>query len=390
MSGHLIYLDNAATTYPKPRHMLEAMISAYARLGVSPGRGSYDLAVEAEDMVQETRVKVARFFGGPDPDRVIFAGNATDALNLVIQGLAKPGDHIVSTRLEHNSVLRPLHHLHQCGLIEYDLVPFDGRGFVDPDDVARAIRSNTRAVIVCHASNVLGTIQPVSEIGQLCRDREVPLIIDAAQSAGIVPIDMTAWHVAAVAFTGHKSLLGPTGIGGLVLNTLPDIRSTRFGGTGVDSKSPVHTQTFPHRLEAGTLNLLGIIGLSEGMDFVLNEGLTAIHRRELELLTALRDGLSALQGVELYCGDNLDGHLGLLTVNVRGIDPEDLGAILDADFGIAVRAGLHCAPLVHKDLCHYPRGGVRFSFGPFNTPEDTGAAVEAMTMIARSKTVSGK
>jgi cysteine desulfurase/selenocysteine lyase len=390
MSGHLIYLDNAATTYPKPRHMLEAMISAYARLGVSPGRGSYDLAVEAEDMVQETRVKVARFFGGPDPDRVIFAGNATDALNLVIQGLAKPGDHIVSTRLEHNSVLRPLHHLHQCGLIEYDLVPFDGRGFVDPDDVARAIRSNTRAVIVCHASNVLGTIQPVSEIGQLCRDREVPLIIDAAQSAGIVPIDMTAWHVAAVAFTGHKSLLGPTGIGGLVLNTLPDIRSTRFGGTGVDSKSPVHTQTFPHRLEAGTLNLLGIIGLSEGMDFVLNEGLTAIHRRELELLTALRDGLSALQGVELYCGDNLDGHLGLLTVNVRGIDPEDLGAILDADFGIAVRAGLHCAPLVHKDLCHYPRGGVRFSFGPFNTPEDTGAAVEAMTMIARSKTGSGK
>jgi cysteine desulfurase/selenocysteine lyase len=216
MSGHLIYLDNAATTYPKPRHMLEAMISAYARLGVSPGRGSYDLAVEAEDMVQETRVKVARFFGGPDPDRVIFAGNATDALNLVIQGLAEPGDHIVSTRLEHNSVLRPLHHLHQCGLIEYDLVPFDGRGFVDPDDVARAIRSNTRAVIVCHASNVLGTIQPVSEIGQLCRDREVPLIIDAAQSAGIVPIDMTAWHVAAVAFTGHKSLLGPTGIGGLV------------------------------------------------------------------------------------------------------------------------------------------------------------------------------
>jgi cysteine desulfurase/selenocysteine lyase len=390
VSEHIIYLDNAATTYPKPRHMLEAMISAYARLGVSPGRGSYDLAVEAEDMVQETRAKVARFFGAPDPDRVIFAGNATDALNLVIQGLAEPGDHIVSTRLEHNSVLRPLHHLHQCGLIEYDLVPFNGRGFVDPDDVARAIRSNTRAVIVCHASNVLGTIQPVSEIGQLCRDREVPLIIDAAQSAGIVPIDMTAWHVAAVAFTGHKSLLGPTGIGGLVLNSLQDIRSTRFGGTGVDSKSPVHTQTFPHRLEAGTLNLLGIIGLSEGMDFVLSQGLTSIHGREMELLTGLRDGLSALQGVELYCGEDLDSHLGLLTVNVRGIDPEDLGAILDADFSIAVRAGLHCAPLVHKDLGHYPRGGVRFSFGPFNSLEDTGAAVEAMTMIARSKTGSGK
>jgi cysteine desulfurase/selenocysteine lyase len=390
MNERIIYLDNAATTYPKPRHLLETMISAYARMGVSPGRGSYDLAVEAEDLVQETRVKVARFFGGPDPDRVIFAGNATDALNLVIQGLAEPGDHIVSTRLEHNSVLRPLHHLHQCGVIEYDLVPFDGSGFVDPDDVARAIRPNTRAVIVCHASNVLGTIQPISEIGRLCHDRGVPLIVDAAQSAGIIPIDMTASHVAAVAFTGHKSLLGPTGIGGLVLNSLPDIRSTRFGGTGVDSKNPVHTQTFPHRLEAGTLNLLGIIGLSESIDFVLREGLTSIQRREMELLTGLRDGLSALEGVGLYCGEDLDRHLGLLTVHVRGIGPEDLGAILDADFGIAVRAGLHCAPLVHRDLGQYPRGGVRFSFGPFNTPEDTDAAVEAMTLIARSKAGSGK
>lgn len=389
MSENIIYLDNAATTYPKPRQMLDAMTSAYARIGVSPGRGSYDLAVEAEEMVQETRVKVARFFGGSDPDRVIFAGNATDALNLIIQGLAGPGDHIVSTRLEHNSVLRPLHHLHQSGVIEYDLVPFDGSGFVDPDAVVRAIRPNTRAVIVCHASNVLGTIQPIEEIGRLCRDREVPLIIDAAQSAGTVPIDMAAWHVAAVAFTGHKSLLGPTGIGGLVLNSLLEIRSTRFGGTGIDSKNPVHTQTFPHRLEAGTLNLLGILGLSAGMDFVLNEGLASIHGREMELLARLRDGLSAVQGVELYCGENLDGHLGLLTVNIRGIDPEDLGAILDADFGIAVRSGLHCAPLVHRDLGQYPRGGVRFSLGPFNTPEDIDAAVEAMTLIARSKTGSG-
>lgn len=385
MDEPFIYLDNAATAYPKPRRMMERMVSVTERLGVSPGRGGYDLAVEAEDMVHETRMKLARFFGTPDPDRVIFASNATDALNLAIQGIVKSGDHVVSTRLEHNSVLRPLHHLHQAGVLEYDLVPFDGRGFVDPDEVILKIRPNTRAVVVSHASNVLGTIQPVEEIGRLCRERDVPLIVDAAQSAGVVPIDVKAWNVSALAFTGHKSLLGPTGIGGLVLNSLSNIKTTRFGGTGIDSKSLVHTQSFPHRLEAGTINLMGIIGLSEGLDLVIGEGPALIHNREMGLLTMLRDGLSALDGVELYCAEDLEGHLGTLTVNVRGMDPGDLGAVLDGDFNIAVRAGLHCAPLVHKDIGTYPRGGVRFSPGPFNTREDIVAALGAMEKITRLK-----
>ena len=271
MTERTIYLDNAATSFPKPASVLSAMVETYAKLGVSPGRGGYDLATEAEALVDRTREKLARFFGAPDPKGVIFANNATDALNLAIQGLLKPGDHVVSTRLEHNSVLRPLHHLRERGLIEYDLVPFDGKGFIDPQEIASAIRRNTKLVVLCHASNVLGTIQPIAEIGRLCAEREVPLLIDAAQSAGVIPIDIAVSRISALAFTGHKSLLGPTGIGGLIIHPELDVQSTRFGGTGVDSKSLVHTQTFPHRLECGTLNFLGIIGLSGGLDFVIGE-----------------------------------------------------------------------------------------------------------------------
>lgn len=380
----MIYLDNAATTYPKPREVLDRMVETYARIGVSPGRGSYDLASRAEEIVNATRRKLARFFGAPDPDRVMFAANATDALNLAIQGLVRPGDHVVATRLEHNSVLRPLYHLKDKGIIDYDLVPFDGRGFIDPGDVARSIRSNTRLVIVCHASNVLGTIQPVPEIGRVCAERDVPLLIDAAQSAGVIPIDMGAWQVSALAFTGHKSLVGPAGIGGLVVVPELDVQTTRFGGTGIDSRSLVHTQAFPHRLEAGTANLLGVIGLSEGLDFLMARGLQRIHAKEMELLTRLRDGLSPLKGVELFCAEDLSNHLGLMTVNVKGMDPQDAGAILDADFAIAVRVGLHCAPLVHESIGTYPQGGVRFSLGPFNTTEDIHRAIEAMAIISKS------
>jgi len=385
MSQRFIYLDNAATTFPKPPGVLANMVDIYQRIGVSPGRGSYDLAFDAEDLVYGTRERLAQLFGAADPHRVIFAANATDALNLAIQGLVKPGDHVVSTRLEHNSVLRPLFHLRQQGLIEYDLVPFDGRGFVDPNDIAGAMRPNTSLVIVNHASNVLGTIQPIYEIGSLCAWKGVPLLVDAAQSAGVIPIDMAAWKISAIAFTGHKSLMGPTGIGGLVIHPDLDIRSTRFGGTGVDSESPIHTQTYPHRLEAGTINLMGIIGLSEGLRFLEKEGVKSIHSREMELLTRLRDGLSLLDTVELYCAEDLKDHVGLITANVIGMDPGDAGAILDADFGIAVRVGLHCAPLVHEGIGTFPRGGVRFSLGPFNTTDDIDLALEAIGEINRSR-----
>ncbi len=382
----MVYLDNAATTFPKPAEIFRNMVETYLRTGVSPGRGSYDLATEAEGCVAEARKRTARFFGAPDPDRVIFTSNATDALNVALQGMLKPGDHVVSTRLEHNSVLRPLYHLRLKSLIEYDLVPFDGKGFADPAAIAAALRPNTRLVVVNHASNVLGTVQRVSEIGRLCAERGVPLVIDAAQTAGVVPIDMTAWKVAAVAFTGHKSMLGPTGTGGLLLSREAQIEPVRFGGTGIDSISLAHTDTFPHRLECGTLNIMGIMGLCEALDFLERETPESIHHREMALLTKLRDGLSRIDGVRLYCADDLSEHVGLLTANIEGMDPGKVGAILDGDFEIAVRVGLHCAPLVHESLGTAPYGGVRFSIGPFNTEDDIDQAIAAMDQIAKART----
>jgi len=382
MDDRVIYLDNAATTFPKPQEVLERMVEVYSRLGVSPGRGSYDLAVEAEQLVAETRRKLANFFGAPDPDRVIFASNATDALNLAIQGIVKQGDHVVSTCLEHNSVLRPLYHLREQGRITYDLVPFDSQGFVDPQDVARAIRPNTSLVIVTHASNVLGTIQPVQDIASICAERGVPLLIDTAQSAGQVPIDMAGWGVSAIAFTGHKSLLGPTGTGGLICSPDLKIESTRFGGTGVDSKNLVHTPTFPHRLEAGTLNLLGIIGLAAGLDYLQKEGIVEMRQREMALIRRLRDGLASLPRITLYGSDPGDNHVPLLCCNIQGLNPTDVGSILDGDYGIAVRTGLHCAPLVHTSLGTISTGAIRFSLGYATTEEEVNLAIEAMEEIS--------
>lgn len=378
----MIYLDNAATTYPKPEDVLKKALERYLRMGVSPGRGSYDAATEAQDAVTATRKKLAAFFGAPEADRVIFAANATDALNTVLLGVLKPGDHVVSTRIEHNSVLRPLHHLYTKGIIEYTLAPFDGAGFVDPHDIAAAIRPNTRLAVVSHVSNVLGTIQPIAEIARHCMERGVPLVLDAAQSAGVLPIHMESLNIAAIAFTGHKSLLGPTGIGGLILNRELLVEPTRFGGTGVESKSLFHTDTFPHRLESGTLNLLGILGLSESLAFLEGETLDAIRGREMALAARLRDGLRDMGGIILYCGEDLTDHAPLFTVNVEGLDPEDAGDILDGDFGIAVRVGLHCAPLVHESLGTSPRGAIRFSLGPFNTEADIDAAIAAMGELA--------
>jgi cysteine desulfurase family protein len=378
----LIYLDNAATTFPKSRHVLEKMLRTYLETGVSPGRGGYDLAVLAGDRVDRARFRIARFFGAPDPDRVVFCANATDGLNLALLGWLRPGAHVVTTRLEHNSVLRPLHHLQQSAGVSATFIPFDGQGFVDPEDIARAIRPETTLVVVNHVSNVLGTIQPVAQVGEICLAHGVPLLVDASQSAGQIPVDMARMKASAIVFTGHKALYGPSGIGGLVVHPDLDIRPTRFGGTGVESKSPVHTARFPHRLEAGTHNLMGIIGLSMAIDDLVEIGLFTIHEREMTLFEKLAQGLAAVEGVTLYGVSDRSRQVALVSVNIDGIAPEDVAAILDADFGICVRAGLHCAPLVHASLGTGDRGTVRFSLGRFNTQNDVDRAVSAMAAIA--------
>ncbi len=381
--GRTIYLDNAATSFPKPREVLEEMTEIYSSLGVSPGRGSYDLSMEAEERVTGIRQQLCQFFGGYDPERVSFSYNATDALNTLIQGLITPGSRVLSSRLEHNSVLRPLHYFSEQGIIHLDLVPFSPDGFIDPMTVAEAIKPNTCFVIFTHASNVLGTVQPVEQIGAICRDQGIPLVLDVTQTAGLLPIRMKEWGVDAVAFTGHKSLLGPTGIGGLVLSPGLDVRTTRFGGTGRESLSLAHPQIYPHRLEAGTINMAGIFGLSAGLHYLSKQGMEKLLTKELDLAKRLHDGLNTMKGVRVYPCNRHDQHVPIILCNVDAMDPEDVSTILDGDFGIATRAGLHCAPLVHEGLGTSPRGGVRLSIGPFNTAEEIDKVLEAMATISR-------
>lgn len=380
--GKLIYLDSGATSFPKPEEVYTYMDYFYRNYGVNPGRSGYDLCMEAGAVVDGTRKMLCQFFNGTDPNRLCFSYNSTDALNLIIQGMLRPGDHAISTTIEHNSVLRPLYHLSREG-VEVELVPFDAAGFVDPDEIRRRFRPNTRLVIVNHASNVIGTVQPVREIGRYCREAGIPFAIDASQSAGKIPVDMEEQYLDVVAFTGHKSLLGPTGIGGLYVREGIAIRHTRAGGTGVRSADRAHLDEYPFRLEYGTHNTVGIAGLSAGLKWILEQGLENVHAHEMKLTRMLRDGLAAIPGVTLYCQDDLTHHIAVLAFNVNGMDAGDVGTMLDVDHDIACRTGLHCAPLVHEQLgTAQIRGAVRFGIGPFNTEEHIQTAVEAVREIA--------
>ncbi len=378
----LIFLDNGATSFPKPEEVYRYMDHFFRNFGVNPGRSGYDLCMETGLVVEETRKTLTEFFNGTDPNRLCFGYNSTDALNLIIFGLLRPGDHAVSTTLEHNSVLRPLYHLRRDG-VEVDFVPFDGAGFVDPAEIRKRFKPNTRLVVVNHASNVIGTVQPVAAIGRLCREAGIPFAIDASQSAGKVPVDMEAQFLDAVAFTGHKSLLGPTGIGGLYVREGIEVRHTRAGGTGVRSAVRAHLDEYPYRLEYGTPNVMGIAGLKAGLAWLRDKGLENVHHEEMRLAGLLRDGLRAVPNVELYCLDSLEDHIAVLAFNVKGMDAADVGTMLDVDFGIACRTGLHCAPLVHEQIgTDKVHGAVRFGIGPFNTEEHIAAAVEAVGKIA--------
>ncbi len=380
--NNLIFLDNGATSFPKPEEVYRYMDHFYRNFGVNPGRSGYDLCMEAGLVVEDTRKLLTEFFNGADPNRLCFGFNSTDALNLIISGMLRPGDHAISTTLEHNSVLRPLYHLSRQG-VDVDLVPFDGRGFIDPGEIRKKFRPTTRLVIVNHASNVIGTVQPIAEIGRLCREAGILFAIDASQSAGKIPIDMEAQFLDVVAFTGHKSLLGPTGIGGLYVREGVEIRLTRAGGTGVRSAVRTHLEEYPYRLEYGTPNVMGIAGLKAGVTWVTDKGLETIHAEEMRLAGILLEGLRANPRVKLYALDSLENHIAVLAFNVEGMDAADVGTMLDVDFGIACRTGLHCAPLVHEQMgTDKIHGTVRFGIGPFNTEEHIRTAVTAVGKIA--------
>ncbi len=382
---NLIYLDNAATSWPKPDKVYAFMVDFYRQCGVNPGRSGFDKAIEAGNIVEDLRKRLTAFFGGDEdtPERLCFGYNATDALNLLINGLLESGDHVITTKIEHNSVIRPINHLVRDHGVEATFVPFDVRGFVDPEEIRQAVRPNTKLVIVNHGSNVLGTIQPVAAIGRICRELGITFAVDASQTAGMVPIDMKAMNIDALAFTGHKSLMGSTGIGGLCIRKHLEIRHTRSGGTGVRSAFPYHLDEYPFRMEYGTPNMVGIASLWAGQGWMEKfGGVEKIHEQEMMLTRRLVDGFRQIDGVVTYCCDSLDNHLSTVSMNVEGFEAADVGIMLDVDFNIATRTGLHCAPLVHEQIGTLPlHGSVRFAIGPFNTIEHIDTAIEGVTEI---------
>jgi cysteine desulfurase / selenocysteine lyase len=385
MESKLIYLDNAATVWPKPENVYDYTIKFYREMGVNPGRSGFDLAIEAGSLLDRLRKRMTKFFGGDQdcPERLCFGYNATDALNLIIFGLLSEGDHVITTNLEHNSVIRPINHLVRDRGVQATFIPFNKDGFVEPDDIRKAIRPNTKLVIVNHGSNVLGTVQPVAEIGKICREMGVTFAIDSAQTAGVIPIDMQAMNIDVMAFTGHKALMGTTGIGGLCVRKHVELKQTRAGGTGVRSAYPYHLDEYPWRMEFGTPNMVGIASLWAGQDWLDQNGVQNTHAREMVLAERLVSGLRAIDGVRLYCCDGLKNHLSTVTVNIEGLEAGDVGTMLDVDHNVATRTGLHCAPLVHQQLGIVEiHGGVRFSIGAFNTESDIDAALEGMRQIA--------
>ncbi len=381
-----IFLDNGATSYPKPEDVYVFMDTFYRRAGVNPGRSGYDLCLEAGEVVENTRKQLTRFFNGTDPNRLCFGYNSTDALNLALWGLLGEGDHAITTMIEHNSVLRPLYHLARDRKVELDIVPFNSRGFVDPEEIEKRFKPNTKVVAVNHASNVIGTIQPIREIGRRCRNRGIIFVIDASQSAGKLSIDIQADFIDVVCFTGHKSLLGPMGIGGMYVREGVEIKQTRAGGTGVRSAQKSHLEEYPYRMEFGTPNLPGIAGLHAGVKWIETRGVDALHHQEMALTEKLVAGLKEIPGVRLYCLDDLRDHISVISFNVEGMDAADVGTMLDVDHNIACRTGLHCAPLVHEHLgTDKIHGAVRFGIGPFNTNEHIETAIKAVREIASTK-----
>ncbi len=378
-----VYLDNAATTFPKPPEVIRAACDFYSTRGVNPGRTGFDLALEAEETLTGARQALTEFFGGTDRNRLVFSYNVTDALNLLISSVLEPGDHAITTCLEHNSVLRPMYRHAEHG-VEVDFVPFDGAGYVDPDDIARRIRPNTKLVVVNHGSNVIGTIQPVAEIGRLCRGHGVLFAIDAAQTSGLVPIDVAEMNIDVVCFTGHKSLFGPSGTGGMYISEHVEINPCRAGGTGVMSALKSQPEAYPWRMEFGTVNLMGVAGLLAAQQWIAARGgVEKIFDDEMRHARRLRDGLAEIEGVTLYCADLDRQHLPVFVFNIDGLPADQAGTFLDVEHNVITRTGLHCAPQVHEGIGTFDRDGtVRFSPGIFTTDEEIERAIEAVADIA--------
>ena len=376
-----IYLDNAATSYPKPESVYRAMDVASRELGGNPGRGGHRMAVAAARLVFEARETVAGFFGIADSARLVFTASATMAINQALFGLLQPGDRVVTSTAEHNAVTRPLRVLQERGVTVVK-VAADARGYVAAEDVRRACAEPTALVVLAHCSNVTGTVQPIAELGPWCRRRGIPFLVDAAQSAGLFPIDVETLGIDFLAAPGHKGLLGPAGTGLLYVREGFELRPLMVGGTGTTSHSDASPTEMPERLECGTLNTPGLAGLKAGVEFLLQEGLTNLRQRETVLLGQLLGGLGQIPGVQLYGPLAPAEHGSAVSFNIDGHDPAEVGYHLDHDFDILTRVGLHCAPDLHRSIGTLPRGTVRVSPGPFTTPGEIDLLLTAVRSLA--------
>jgi cysteine desulfurase / selenocysteine lyase len=382
----MIYLDNAATSWPKPPEVLKAISDVMERAGGNPGRSGHSLSIAAARVIYDCREKIAEYFNVPDPLRVIFTANATQAINLALRGILKPGDNVVTASMEHNAVMRPLRFLEKQG-VNLKIAPCANDGTLDVKEMAKLINAQTRLVVMTQASNVSGTILPVAEVSALAHEIGVPVLADASQSAGAIPIDMMASGIDLLAFTGHKELLGPTGTGGLVINPAFDVSSIEpltFGGTGSRSESEEQPEDLPDKFESGTANLMGIAGLNASLDWVNDRDLAAIREHSKLLTAALIEGLSVIPGAKVYGTGNADTSVAIVSFTIDKLRISEIGFRLDEEYGILSRVGLHCAPAAHRTLGSFPEGTVRLSPGIFTTRDEINKTLKAIQEVARS------
>jgi cysteine desulfurase family protein len=382
----MIYLDNAATSWPKPREVIEAMNRFLQFHGANPGRSGHKMSIEASRYVFSAREAVCQLVNGPDPLRVVFSHNITDALNLALFGLLRPGDHVVTSSMEHNSVMRPLNALQKQG-VQYTVVPCSPEGFLPLDLLEEAIRPNTKLMVINHASNVIGTLQPLRGISEIAHKHNLILLVDSAQTAGAYPIDMKVDGIDVLAFTGHKALQGPTGTGGLILGErikVEELSPIKFGGTGSHSESEQQPDFLPDKYESGTMNAIGLAGLDAGIRRIMRRGLMAVRAQEMELCDQMIKGLEAIQGIVVYGTQDTAYRTATVGFNDLKLQPSDVVLQLDQNYEIMARGGLHCAPAAHRTIGTFPVGCVRFSLGFFTTRQDVEAALKAVKALKRS------
>ncbi len=377
-----IYLDNASTTFPKPDRVPEAVYNFMKQLGSNINRGTYSSAYDTEDKVFETREMLCRLFNFKDCKNVIFTQNITMSLNMVIKGLLKKGDHVLVSAMEHNAVMRPLTQLLSEG-ISFDRMPCNEEGELITDEIEKLIRPETKAVVMTHASNVCGTVMPVKEVGAICKKHGLIFVLDAAQSAGVFKIDMEDMNIDVLCFTGHKGLLGPQGTGGFIVRDEIAEKMTALisGGTGSISHTEEVPEFLPDKFEHGTMNLPGIMGLHAALTYLEEKGIENIHKREMELTERFIKGIEGFENIKIAGKKGIEGRTSVVSVTTKNMDNAQAAFILEDEFDIQTRVGLHCAPNAHKTLGTYPAGTIRFSFGQFNTEEEVDRAIKALMEI---------